>query len=78
MSPSDDETIASPCVSVCRMDATLGDGAARASGGLCVGCLRTIGEIVEWSGATGARKRAIVAAVAARRATAGPRPDPAR
>lgn len=32
--------VASPCVSVCRMDAV---------SGLCEGCLRTIGEIADWS-----------------------------
>lgn len=33
--------VRSPCVSVCRMDATTG---------LCEGCLRTIGEIGQWAG----------------------------
>ncbi len=73
----DDAPVASPCISICRMDAALGDEADRGSGGLCTGCLRTIDEIVEWGGATNARKRAIVAAAAGRRLTAGPRPDPA-
>ncbi len=32
-------TVASPCISVCRMDE---------ASGLCVGCLRTLDEIVAW------------------------------
>ena len=38
MSPTADG-VPSPCVNVCRMDAT---------SGLCEGCLRTIDEIVAW------------------------------
>jgi len=34
-----DEPAASPCISVCRLDA---------SSGLCVGCLRTLDEIAAW------------------------------
>ncbi len=68
--PPPDE-VPSPCISVCRMDATLGDAAVRAAGGLCEGCLRTIDEIVEWGGAPTARKHAILAAVASRRAAGG-------
>ncbi|HKT41717.1 MAG TPA: DUF1289 domain-containing protein [Rhodanobacteraceae bacterium] len=33
-----DETPVSPCVGVCRMDAD----------GLCIGCRRTLAEIVRW------------------------------
>ncbi|HCX34064.1 MAG TPA: DUF1289 domain-containing protein [Rhodocyclaceae bacterium] len=51
--------VASPCVDVCRMDA---------ASGLCEGCLRTIEEIAEWSSAGEARRRAILEAVAMRRA----------
>ena len=49
----------SPCVSVCRMDA---------SSGLCDGCQRTIEEIAAWGGASEAEKRTIWQAVCARRA----------
>ncbi|MDQ6882441.1 MAG: DUF1289 domain-containing protein [Pseudomonadota bacterium] len=40
----------SPCVSVCRMDA---------SSGLCEGCLRTIDEIATWGMLDDAGKRAV-------------------
>ena len=49
----------SPCVDVCRLDAR----------GLCVGCLRTIGEITEWSGASEERRREILRAVGVRTRT---------
>jgi len=39
-----------------------------AASGLCEGCLRTIEEIAEWSSAGEARRRAILEAVAMRRA----------
>lgn len=42
--------IASPCVSVCRMDA---------GSGLCEGCLRTIDEITQWGRASDSAKRAL-------------------
>lgn len=42
--------VPSPCQSVCTMDASLG---------LCVGCLRSLAEIAEWSQATPERKRQI-------------------
>ncbi len=41
-------TIASPCVSVCRMDA---------GSGLCEGCLRTLDEITQWGRASDSAKR---------------------
>lgn len=40
----------SPCISLCVMSPRTG---------LCEGCLRTIDEIIDWSGATENRKRAI-------------------
>lgn len=55
--PTDEDVVASPCVSVCTMD--------RASG-LCIGCLRTIKEIGAWRTMTMAEKRATVAACAER------------
>ena len=42
--------IASPCVSICRMDP---------GSGLCEGCLRTIDEITQWSRASDSDKRAL-------------------
>ena len=64
-SPFDDSP-PSPCISVCRMDPAAGSAADRAAGGLCVGCGRTLDEIIEWGKASDARKRAILRAVAAR------------
>ena len=37
--------------------------------GMCVGCLRTIDEIAHWSTMDEAQKRAVLAAIAVRRAT---------
>ncbi|MFP3891548.1 DUF1289 domain-containing protein [uncultured Ralstonia sp.] len=34
------QPVASPCISVCKMDAARG---------LCIGCMRTIDEIAAWS-----------------------------
>jgi predicted Fe-S protein YdhL (DUF1289 family) len=45
-----DAAVASPCVNICRLDAQ----------GLCVGCRRTIDEIVEWPRASEARRREIL------------------
>jgi predicted Fe-S protein YdhL (DUF1289 family) len=42
--------VPSPCVDICRLDAQ----------GLCVGCLRTIDEIIEWPRASEARRREIL------------------
>lgn len=58
--------VRSPCVSICKMNPVLGNADERAAGGLCVGCARTIDEIVEWGNASDDRKRAIVAAAGAR------------
>jgi fluoroacetyl-CoA thioesterase len=49
--------VASPCVSICRMD----PGTA-----LCEGCLRTIDEIAQWSSLSDDGKRAILALLPAR------------
>jgi len=51
--------VASPCISVCRMDAATG---------LCVGCLRTIDEIAEWSVLDEGARRDVWTAIAQRRA----------
>jgi predicted Fe-S protein YdhL (DUF1289 family) len=50
--------VASPCVSVCRMNAATG---------LCEGCWRTLEEIAAWSRLSDDEKRAVLARVAARR-----------
>ncbi len=57
----------SPCISICRMDPDRGSVDERAAGGLCVGCLRTIDEIVEWGMASEQRKRDVLEAIALRR-----------
>lgn len=51
--------IASPCISVCRMNA---------SAGLCEGCLRTLDEITQWGRASDGGKRAVWQALAQRAA----------
>ena len=51
--------VASPCISVCRMDD---------ASGLCVGCLRTIDEIAAWSVLDDAERRGVLAAIDRRRA----------
>ena len=53
-------TVASPCTSVCRMDARTG---------WCEGCLRTIDEIAVWSNLDDADKRAVWRLLDARRAS---------
>jgi uncharacterized protein len=45
-----DAAVASPCIDICRLDAQ----------GLCVGCRRSIDEIVEWPRASEARRREIL------------------
>jgi uncharacterized protein len=52
-----DAAVPSPCIDVCRLDAQ----------GLCVGCRRTIDEIVEWPRASEARRREILGELALRR-----------
>jgi len=52
-------TVASPCISVCRMDAATG---------LCVGCLRTLDEIAAWSVLDDDARRDVWTAIAQRRA----------
>jgi len=53
-----DNVVASPCNSVCRMDAATG---------WCEGCLRTIDEIIAWATLDDAAKRAIWDRLAQRR-----------
>jgi predicted Fe-S protein YdhL (DUF1289 family) len=54
-----DIPVVSPCINTCRMDA---------STGLCEGCLRTIDEIACWAGMSNHEKRAVLEALAVRRA----------
>lgn len=51
--------IASPCTSVCAIDAGTG---------WCAGCMRTIDEIAAWGGLDGAGRRAVWKRLPARRA----------
>ena len=57
--------VPSPCTSVCRMDAATG---------WCLGCLRTIDEIIAWSTLDDAGKRIVWRALDERRAS-GRLPD---
>src|SRR6185312_14340576 len=59
-----DKLVASPCVSVCTVDAERG---------WCIGCLRTLAEIGAWRTMTLEQKRATVAACAERARTVPPR-----
>jgi predicted Fe-S protein YdhL (DUF1289 family) len=65
--------VPSPCINVCRMDATTG---------LCAGCLRTIEEIAAWGSLDDAAKREVWQRITQRRASsvaspanAGGRPE---
>ena len=51
--------VPSPCINVCKMSPVTG---------LCEGCLRTIDEIIAWSRADGAYKRAVRADIRRREA----------
>jgi uncharacterized protein len=48
--PPETDAVPSPCVDICRLDAR----------GLCIGCRRTIEEIMEWPRASAARRRQIL------------------
>lgn len=48
------DEVPSPCVSVCRMDA---------EGVFCIGCLRTLPEIADWSRSDAASKRSVWRAI---------------
>jgi predicted Fe-S protein YdhL (DUF1289 family) len=54
--------VASPCNSVCAIDAATG---------LCAGCYRTLDEIAGWIDLSEERKRALLATLATRRAQFG-------
>jgi len=53
-------TVPSPCIGICQLDARQ----------LCVGCRRTIDEIVEWPQASAARRNEILRELALRRVSA--------
>jgi predicted Fe-S protein YdhL (DUF1289 family) len=55
--------VPSPCISVCTMDA---------AGVLCLGCFRTLDEIAVWSVLDADAKRAVLAALPARRNAQAP------
>ncbi len=59
--PSAADPVASPCISVCRMNPATG---------YCEGCLRTIDEIARWTLYSSEEKRAVLAQLAQRRAAA--------
>ena len=63
----DDDEVPSPCISLCKMDPARGADEERAAGGLCIGCLRTLDEIIEWGRATPERKRAIWQSIESRK-----------
>jgi predicted Fe-S protein YdhL (DUF1289 family) len=69
---ADATLVASPCTSVCRMDAETA---------LCVGCLRTIDEIAAWQALDADARRGVLAEIARRRRridAARPHPDAKR
>ena len=51
------QPVPSPCISVCRIDE---------SSGLCIGCYRSITEIIDWGRQTDARKRSVWRQIAVR------------
>jgi len=61
---SDEDLVASPCVSVCVVDKATG---------MCIGCLRTLKEIGSWRIMTLAEKKAVVDACAERAKSIVPR-----
>ncbi len=58
--------VASPCIDVCKMSEDRE---------VCIGCFRTLEEIVRWSKAGDDEKRVILAAVARRRGRLDPQAD---
>jgi uncharacterized protein len=59
---SADDEVASPCISVCVL---------LQPAGVCIGCFRTLDEIAEWSVLDAAGRRAVLAALPARRSALG-------
>ena len=64
MKPAPDAAapVASPCVSICVIDAP---------SGLCAGCYRTLDEIAGWIGFSSEERRALLSVLAERRSRAG-------
>jgi len=64
MKPAHDEaaSVASPCVSICVIDAP---------SGLCAGCYRTLDEIAGWIDFSSEERRALLSALAERRSRVG-------
>lgn len=58
MTDAPKDGVASPCISVCAIDPRTE---------LCTGCYRSLDEIAGWVGFTDDEKRAVVAALPARR-----------
>jgi uncharacterized protein len=56
------DAVQSPCTSVCMIDQ---------ASGLCVGCLRTLDEIAQWSTLTNDGRREVIAKLPDRRALHG-------
>ncbi|MCP8466891.1 DUF1289 domain-containing protein [Pseudomonas sp. ZM23] len=65
-SPASDPqaSVASPCCRRCCLD----------EGDVCLGCGRSLGEILEWNEADGERRRRIIADAAQRRNKRSPAP----
>lgn len=63
-SPASEAPVSSPCCRRCCLD----------EGDVCLGCGRSLAEILEWNEADGARRRQIVEAALARRKPLWPGP----
>lgn len=48
-----DHSVRSPCISNCKLD----------ENEVCVGCFRTIDEVISWSSSTNEEKKAIISRV---------------
>jgi predicted Fe-S protein YdhL (DUF1289 family) len=59
---TDDAAVASPCTSVCVIDAPTG---------LCAGCYRTLDEIARWLDLVAPARKALLAELSERRARHG-------
>ena len=57
LAKSTEQHVPSPCISVCRMDE---------DSGLCLGCFRTLDEIVVWAGSSDPDKRMVWRLIAQR------------
>lgn len=56
-------SVSTPCIDICKIDP-----ATR----LCIGCLRSIDEITQWSRMSEVERRAVMAALPDRRPQPGP------